>query len=71
MKLTGIETIQFNSRHHNANRNWLLIKLLTDDPDVFGIGEASPLGLDNQVDSILKWFTGHGCTRERYLAAVA
>ena len=59
MKLTGIETIQFNSRHHNANRNWLLIKLLTDDPEVFGIGEASPLGLDNQVDSILKWWFEH------------
>jgi len=56
MKLTGIETIRFHSRHHNAQRNWLLIKLLTDDPNVFGIGEASPLGMDDQVDSILTWW---------------
>ena len=56
MKLTGIHTIRFHSRHHNARRNWLLVKLLTDDPDLYGVGEASPLALDDQVDGILRWW---------------
>jgi galactonate dehydratase len=57
MKITGIETIRFHSRHHNARRNWLLLKLLTDEPGLYGIGEASPLALDNEVDSVLHWWT--------------
>ncbi len=56
MKITGIETIKFHSKIYTSNRNWLLVKILTDDPEVFGIGEASPLGMENQVESILHWW---------------
>ena len=56
MKLTGIQTVRFHSRHHNARRNWLLVKLLTEDPELYGVGEASPLALDDQVDGLLHWW---------------
>ena len=56
MKITGLETIRFHSRHRNARRNWLLIKLLTEDAELFGIGEASSLGLEDEVEGILRWW---------------
>ncbi len=56
MKITGIETIRFHSRHRNARRNWLVLKLLTDDPAVYGTGEASSLGLDDEVEGVLRWW---------------
>ncbi len=61
MKITGIETIRFHSRHHNARRNWQLLKVLTDEPGLYGIGEASSLGLDDQVEGVLNWWA------EKYL----
>ena len=30
MKITGIKTNIFSSRHRNAKRNWLILRLLTD-----------------------------------------
>jgi len=54
MKITGIETLTFNSRHHNARRNWLLCKVLTDEPGVYGLGEGSILGQEQLVVSLLE-----------------
>ena len=59
MKITGLETIRFHSRHRNVRRNWLLIKLLTEDAELFGIGEASSLGLEDEVEGILRWWIGN------------
>lgn len=54
MKITGIETLTFNSRHHNAKRNWLLVKVLTDEPGLYGLGEGSILGQEALVVALLK-----------------
>ena len=60
MKLTGIRTYLFYGSHRNASRNWLIVRLLTDE-GVEGLGEASALEFEAQVVSILEeWF-------ERYL----
>lgn len=61
MKITGVETVIFSAQHHNARRNWLLVKVLTDEPGLFGLGDASALGNDTQVASLIE---GWG---ERYL----
>jgi len=54
MKITGVEFLRFSAEHHNATRNWLLLKLLTEDPAVYGIGDASPMENDAEVISIIK-----------------
>ena len=41
--ITGIEFRQFSAQHHNAQRNWLIVKLNTDDPNLYGLGDASPM----------------------------
>ena len=48
MKITGIKTHIFSSQHRNAKRNWLLIRLTTDE-GVEGYGEASMLGYATQA----------------------
>ena len=35
-------------------RNWLVIKLLTDEPKLYGLGDASPMENENEVKSIIK-----------------
>ena len=60
MKITGIKTNIFSSRHRNAKRNWLILRLQTDE-GVEGVGEASMLSYDPLVARLLEEWT------ERYL----
>ena len=53
MKITGLETRLFSSQHSNAKRNWLIVVLHTDE-GIDGIGEASMLGFDTIVASLLE-----------------
>ncbi|MEZ4713031.1 MAG: mandelate racemase/muconate lactonizing enzyme family protein [Caldilineaceae bacterium] len=59
--ITNVEFRQFSAKHHNAQRNWLCLKLNTDDPNVFGLGDASPMRDDEQVKGLISTFV------ERYL----
>ena len=52
MKITGIKTHIFSSQHRNAKRNWLILRLLTDE-GIEGIGEASMLSYDPMVATLL------------------
>ena len=52
--ITGVEFRQFSANHHNAQRNWLLVKLNTDDPNVYGIGDASPMENDDLVMGMIE-----------------
>ena len=47
--ITNVEFRRFSANHHNAQRNWLLVKLNTDDPNVYGLGDASPMENDDLV----------------------
>ncbi len=47
--ITSIEFRQFSAEHHNASRNWLVVKLNTDDPNLYGLGDASPMQHDDEV----------------------
>ena len=55
MKITGIKTNIFSSEHRNAKRNWLIVRLTTDE-GIEGIGEASMLGYDPLVARLLEEF---------------
>jgi len=58
MKIKGVEFFRFSAVHRCATRNWLVLKLLTDDPAVYGLGDASPLANDAEVMSIIQgWMT--------------
>ena len=52
MKITDAETFIFSAAHHNANRNWVIVKINTDD-GLYGLGDASGLGNDHQVISLI------------------
>ncbi|HIF72206.1 MAG TPA: mandelate racemase/muconate lactonizing enzyme family protein [Dehalococcoidia bacterium] len=52
--ITSVEFRQFSANHHNAQRNWLLVKLNTDDPNVYGIGDASPMQDDDLVMAMIE-----------------
>ena len=52
--ITGVEFRRFTANHHNAQRNWLLVKLNTDDPSVYGIGDASPMEDDVLVMGMIE-----------------
>ncbi len=56
MKITGIKTHIFSSQHRNAKRNWLILRLTTDE-GVEGIGEASMLSYDPLVVDLLREWT--------------
>ena len=43
MKITDVETFIFSAAHHNANRNWVIVKINTDDGQ-YGLGDASGTG---------------------------
>ncbi len=60
-QITGIEFREFSAKHHNASRNWLVLKLLTDDPGLFGWGDASPMQDDAEVKAVATGFV------DRYL----
>jgi hypothetical protein len=36
----AVEFRQFSAEHHNARRNWLVIKLDTDQPGLYGLGDG-------------------------------
>ena len=55
MKITGLKTNIFSSQHRNAKRNWLIVRLTTDE-GIEGIGEASMLGYDPLVARLLQEF---------------
>ena len=59
--ITNIEFRQFSANHHNAQRNWLIVKLNTDDPNFYGLGDASPMQDDAQVKALAENFV------EKYL----
>ncbi len=59
--ITSVEFRQFSAQHHNAQRNWLLVKLNTDDPNVFGLGDASPMEDEELVKGLITAWT------EKYL----
>tara|TARA_S200000501_G_scaffold246474_1_gene230801 strand:+ start:1608 stop:2765 length:1158 start_codon:yes stop_codon:yes gene_type:complete len=48
-KISSLEFRRFSAEHHNASRNWLIPIILTDDPNIFGIGDASSLGDDERI----------------------
>ena len=61
-KITNVEFLEFSANHHNASRNWLVIKLNTDNPKLFGLGDASAMEDENEVKSIISSWT------EKYLS---
>ena len=52
--ITSVEFRRFTANHHNAQRNWLLVKLNTDDPNMYGIGDASPMQDDALVMAMIE-----------------
>jgi galactonate dehydratase len=62
VKITGIEPFVVATFHKNARRHWLLFKLHTNQPGLFGLGEASLHDYDDQLVGILQSWV------ERYLA---
>jgi galactonate dehydratase len=52
--ITSVEFRQFSANHHNAQRNWLLVKINTDDPKIYGIGDASPMEDDDLVIAMVE-----------------
>ena len=61
-KITNVEFLEFSANHHNASRNWLVIKLNTDNPKLFGLGDSSAMEDENEVKSIISSWT------EKYLS---
>ena len=59
--ITDVEFREFSAHHHNASRNWLIVKLNTDDPGVYGLGDASPMENETEVKSLVTGFV------DRYL----
>ena len=57
--LKNVEFRQFSAKHHNAERNWLVVKLNTDDPNLYGLGDA--VTMDEEVKALITLFV------ERYL----
>ena len=53
MKITGIRTHIFSSKHRNAERNWLVLRLTTDE-GIEGLGEASMLRDEPLVIGLLE-----------------
>ena len=59
--ITDIEFYQFSAEHRNASRNWLVVKLNTDQPGLYGLGDASPMANEEEVKLIAQGFV------EKYL----
>ena len=53
MKITGVKTNIFSSQHKNAKRNWLIVRIQTDE-GLEGIGEASMLSHDPMVQNLIQ-----------------
>ena len=54
--ITGVEFRQFSALHRNASRNWLVVKLNTDDSALFGLGDASAMEDDDKVLQLVQRF---------------
>jgi galactonate dehydratase len=54
--ITDVEFRRFSAEHHNAQRNWLVVKLNTDQPGLYGLGDASPMHEDEQVIGLVQAF---------------
>ncbi len=54
--ISGVEFRRFSARHHNATRNWLVVKLNTDDSALFGLGDASAMEDDDKVLQLVQRF---------------
>ena len=52
--ITDVEFRRFSANHHNASRNWLLVKLNTDNPKIYGLGDASAMENDDLVIGMVK-----------------
>ena len=52
--ITGVEFREFSAKHHNASRNWLVVKLNTDDPAIYGLGDASPMVNHLEVKGLVR-----------------
>ncbi|HXI16077.1 MAG TPA: mandelate racemase/muconate lactonizing enzyme family protein [Chloroflexota bacterium] len=59
VKITGIEPLGVTIQFHASRRPWLIFKLLTDDPGLYGIGEASLNSYDSQILSIMQEWVQH------------
>ena len=59
--ITGVEFREFSAKHSNASRNWLIVVLRTDDPALYGLGDASPMQHHEEVKNLATTFT------EKYL----
>lgn len=59
--ITNVEFRQFSAQHHNAQRNWLVVKLNTDNPKLYGLGDASPMFNETEVKGLISGFV------EKYL----
>ena len=57
----SVQFLQFSAQHRNAQRNWLMLKLNTDQPGLYGLGDASPMQNDEQVKALIAGWI------ERYL----
>ena len=60
--ITDVEFREFSARHHNATRNWLVVKLNTDDPSVYGLGDASPMENEEEVKRLITDFVDNYLT---------
>ena len=58
IRITSLEFRRFSAKHHNASRNWLIPVIKTDDPNIFGIGDASSLGDDERIIDEIKYLFG-------------
>ena len=54
--ITDVEFRRFSAKHRNASRNWLVLKLNTDGPAVYGLGDASPMKNDAEVQGLVRDF---------------
>lgn len=59
VKITGIEPLGVTIQFHASRRPWLIFKLLTDEPGLYGIGEASLNSYDSQILSIMQEWVQH------------
>lgn len=54
--ITSVEFREFSAAHHNASRNWLVVKLNTDDPRFYGLGDSSPMDNHEEVKLLVRSF---------------
>lgn len=52
--ITGVEFRQFSAEHSNVQRNWMVVLLQTDQPGLFGLGDASPMEAEEPVKHIIR-----------------